>query len=147
VAAEERKKINYQGKEERIMSDELTKSNCCNVATAEKPEQVSYVKPQYTVKEGEDAFELGVVMPGVAKGDVNVAVEDDVLTVAGARDRSLPKGWTPLYNELPRSDYKLELRLNVDIEEDGISAKLEDGILSLRLPLSEAAKPRTIEVS
>jgi HSP20 family protein len=126
------------------MSKELT--NCCDVATA-KPEQVTYVKPQYTVKEGEDAFELGVVMPGVAKSDVHVAVEDDVLAVTGVRANSLPEGWKPLYNELSQSDYKLELRLNVDVDEDRISAKLEDGILSLRLPLSETAKPRTIEVS
>ncbi|MEM8955155.1 MAG: Hsp20/alpha crystallin family protein [Verrucomicrobiota bacterium] len=128
------------------MSEEITKSGCCDVP-AVKAESVSTVKPYYTVKQGDDAFELGVVMPGVAKGDVRVAVEDDVLTVAGARVTSVPEGWRPLHSELSQSDYKLELRLNVDVDEAGISAKLEDGILSLRLPLSEAAKPREIEVS
>jgi HSP20 family protein len=128
------------------MSNELTNTNCCNVA-AKESKQAAYVKPQYTVKEGEEAFELGVVMPGVAKSDVHVAVEDEVLTVTGVRAKSVPEGWKPLHNELSRSDYRLELRLNVDIDEGRISAKLEDGILSLRLPLSEAAKPRKIEVS
>ncbi|MEM7144072.1 MAG: Hsp20/alpha crystallin family protein [Verrucomicrobiota bacterium] len=128
------------------MSKEITKREGCDVPAA-KCGSASTVKPYYTVKQGEDAFELGVVMPGVAKGDVRVSVEDDVLTVAGVRGVSVPEGWRPLHSELSRSDYELELRLNVDVDEDGISAKLEDGILSLRLPLSEAAKPREIEVS
>ncbi len=55
--------------------------------------------------------------------------------------------WKPLYRELSDVNYQLKLKLNVPVEDSKLSAKLEDGVLTLTLPVKEAAKPRTIAVS
>ncbi len=105
-----------------------------------------FLKPRYTVRQEEDAYEVGVVMPGVQKNNLSVSLEDDQLTVIGTRSDTVPKGWRPLYEERTRGDYRLRLQLNVEINAEAVSAKLEDGVLSLRLPLAEAVKPRRIEI-
>ncbi len=113
----------------------------------DRPEREFFVKPQYRVHSEEDAFELRVVMPGVRKNDVHVSLENSRLTITGTPHRDVPANWKPLQEELARGTYRLELRLNRDIEENAISARVEDGILNLRLPLREVSKPRLIDVN
>lgn len=106
-----------------------------------------FVKPRYTTRKvDEDAWEIGVVVPGVKKKDVNVSLEDDVLEIVARRSDVQPEGWRPLNDRGPRPNYRLHLELAVDVDEERISAKLEDGILTLRLPVSEAVKARTISI-
>jgi HSP20 family protein len=126
------------------MSEEVTKTS---EGTATKAEREYFVKPHYKVKSEESAFELGVIMPGVPKKDVNVSLENGRLTIAGTPHREVPESWKPLHEELTRGTYRLELQLQKDIDEGAISAKVEDGILTLRMPLREAAKPRLIAVN
>lgn len=110
-------------------------------------ESEHFVKPQYEVKNEEHAFELRVVMPGVGKNGVNISLEGDRLTITGTPHREVPETWRVLHEELSRAPYRLALQLHRDIDESGISAKVEDGILTTRLPLKEAAKPRVIAVN
>ncbi|MCF6311039.1 MAG: Hsp20/alpha crystallin family protein [Verrucomicrobiales bacterium] len=131
-----------------------------NVKTEEKravaravPERgrVRYLQPYHKAKklDDADAYEVAVVLPGVNKKGLEVSVEDGELTVIGGRADALPEGWRPVsgsVDEQSCSDYRLLLTLNVDIDSERISAKLEDGILTLRLPVSEASKPRRVAV-
>lgn len=106
-----------------------------------------FVKPHYSTRKVDDeAWEVGVVVPGVKRGDVNVSLEDGELEVVARRHNDLPDGWRPLTDRGPRPNYRLRLELAVDIDEERVSAKLEDGILTLRLPVAEAAKPKNISV-
>ena len=68
-------------------------------------------------------------------------------TPTGTRAKLAGEGWRPLHRELPDSDYRLHLRLNVDVDAAKIVAQIEDGILELSLPKAEAVKPRKIKVS
>ena len=120
---------------------------CPGAEVAEQKLDEVFAKPHYeTRKAGEDAWEVGVVVPGVRRGDVNVSLEDGELEVVARRHNELPEGWRPLTDRGPRPNYRLRLELAVDIDEERVSAKLEDGILTLRLPVAEAAKPKTISV-
>lgn len=115
-------------------------------AVERNPEEV-FVKPHYTTRKADDdAWEVGVVVPGVRRGDVQVSLEDKELEVVARRYRDLPEGWRPLNEQGPRPNYRLNLELAVDVDEERISAKLEDGILTLRMPVAEATKPKTISV-
>ena len=130
------------------MSEETKKElTPCGHEVAEQKLDEIFVKPHYTTRRvGDEAWEIGVVVPGVKRGDVNVSLEDGELEVVARRHNDLPEGWRPLTDQGPRPNYWLRLELAVDVDEERVSAKLEDGILTLRLPVAEAAKPKTISV-
>lgn len=116
---------------------------------AEK-ENVVFVQPRYKAckLEGVEAYEVAVIMPGVNKKGLEVSAENGELTIIGSRGIWAQKSWRPVHGSAPErpADYRLVLSLNADIDNERISAKLEDGILTLRLPVEEACKARLIAV-
>ena len=86
-------------------------------------------------------------MPGVEKNNIDVRVEDGVLSVEGRLDLAKYQGLQPLYTEYNIGHYARSFRLSNKINQDKIGAELKDGVLSLTLPKVEEAKPRTIKVS
>jgi len=82
----------------------------------------------------------------VPKSGVKIDFEDNLLTVQGRRNATVPDTWKALHRELSTSDYQLRLRLNAPVDEDKLKASMESGILTLELPIRETAKPRRIEV-
>lgn len=107
----------------------------------------SWRRPRYDVAENAEAFNIQVSMPGVPKGGVDISVDGDTLNIIGSRTKSQPEGWRPLRRELPEGDYRLNLRLNVAINEAKIKATVEDGVLDLTLPKADEVKPRKIKVN
>lgn len=114
-------------------------------------ENAVFVQPRYKASKLDDAeaYEVAVVLPGVNKKGLEVSAEEGELTIIGRRGARVPEGWRSVWGSAPQgnpTDYRLVLTLNVDIDSERISAKLEDGILTLRLPISEASKPKLIAV-
>ena len=103
-------------------------------------------KPLYNVNGNAEAYEVRVEMPGVPKSGVKLDLEDNILTVRGERNTTMPEGMKALHRELSPLSYLLRLRLNTPVEEEKMTAKLDEGVLTLRLPLKEVAKPRQIPV-
>ena len=127
----------------------MSETNCCSPAVpseATETEEV-FAKPRYRAVREDHDYRVEVDLPGVPKGDVKVSVEDLVLTVTGMRRAVTPGGWRALHEELPKPNYRLQLRLHKDIDESRVVANVDSGVLTLVLPIREAAKPRTIEVS
>jgi len=106
----------------------------------------TFVRPPFETLPGKDAYELRVRMPGVSRSGVDVAVVDDELTIVGRREDRVPAGWRPVVSELQDVDYRLRVRLNLKVDQEKIAARVEDGILTLQLPIRDAARPRSIEV-
>lgn len=104
-------------------------------------------KPLYNVNGSADAYEVRIEMPGVPKGGVKLELDDNILSVRGERSTVLPEGMKALHRELSPLNYQLRLRLNTPVDEDKMTATLEDGVLAIRLPLKEVAKPRQIAVN
>jgi HSP20 family protein len=96
--------------------------------------------------------EHGVViraeLPGVDKQDVSVGVENGVLTLAGERktDKELEEG-TAYRRERFHGSFRRSFSLPDEVDTDQIAASFKDGVLEIRLPKSERAKPRKIEVN
>ena len=103
--------------------------------------------PQTDIFETSEALTLVLEMPGVDKGSVEVKVENDVLNIEGRVDFSNYDGLQPLYTEYNVGHYARSFRLSSKIEQEGISAELKDGVMTLVLPKAEKAKARKIKVS
>jgi HSP20 family protein len=127
------------------MNATCTPSTCAPAAPSGVTESVR--KPLYNVNGSSDAYEVRVEMPGVPKSGVKLDLEDNILTVRGERASNAREGMKALHRELSPLNYLLRLRLNTPVDEDKMTAKLEDGVLSITLPLKEAAKPRQITVN
>jgi HSP20 family protein len=84
-------------------------------------------------------------VPGVAPGDVEMDLRESVLTLS-ARPRALESRWRPLYREYRSGGYLRQFRLGQQIDQAGITARLENGVLTVTLPKAEHALPRRIEV-
>lgn len=95
----------------------------------------------------EHALTLVLEMPGVKKDNVEVRVENDVLTIDGRIDFSNYEGLQPIYTEYNVGNFARGFQLSSKINQGGISAQLKDCIMTLVLPKAESAKPRKITVS
>lgn len=106
----------------------------------------SVQKPLYNVSASNEACEVRVQLPGVPKSGLKIDLDQDVLTIRGERAAATPESWKTLHREISTQNYQLRLRVNTPVDEEKLSAVLENGILTLRLPVKETAKPRKIEV-
>jgi HSP20 family protein len=103
--------------------------------------------PMADIYETRDALKVVLEMPGVDKSNVNVQVEDGVLTVEGRLDFSKYRDLQPIYTEYNIGHYSRSFRLSTKIDQSKIGAEMKDGVLSLLLPKMEEAKPLSIRVS
>jgi HSP20 family protein len=103
--------------------------------------------PSADIYETQDALMVILEMPGVEKSNVDVRVEDGVLSVVGKLDLSKYQGLQPLYVEYNVGHYSRSFQLSSKVDQSKIAAELKDGVLALTLPKLEQAKPRTIEVA
>ena len=85
-------------------------------------------------------------MPGVEKKNLDVALEHDVLRVDGRIDFSKYDGMEPVYTEYNVGHYTRSFTLSNKIDQEQISAQLEDGVLTLTLPKAKEAQPRRISI-
>jgi HSP20 family molecular chaperone IbpA len=103
--------------------------------------------PSADIYESENALTIVLEMPGVSRDNVDVNIEDGVLTVEGRIDFSKYEGLQPVYSEYNVGPYRRTFRISSQIDQSGITAEMRDGIISLELPKAEAAKPRRVQVS
>ena len=113
----------------------------------QKPETQKWRRPYYTVLEDDAAFEVKVSLPGFGRDEVDVMVDHDELKIVTTRSSDPTQEWRILRQELPAGDFRLNLRLNVPINEGKIKAQVEDGILNLTLPKADAYKARKIKIN
>jgi HSP20 family protein len=102
--------------------------------------------PTADIFETQDALQVVLEMPGVEKTNIDVTVEEGVLSVRGRLDFSKYNNLQPLYTEYNVGHYARSFRLSSKINVNKIGAELSDGVLTLTLPKVEEAKPRTIQV-
>jgi HSP20 family protein len=86
-------------------------------------------------------------LPGIKKEDIDVRVENNVLTIRGKKDRKEEVKEEGYYRaERVYGSFSRSFSLPSTVEVSKIAAEYKDGILTLRLPKAEEAKPRQIEV-
>ena len=93
-----------------------------------------------------DTFHVEFDLPGVDPASIDLDVERNVITVSAHRE-PLPEDVERLAAERPRGKFSRQLVLGENLDTDSITANYVDGVLALQIPVSEAAKPRKIEIS
>jgi len=106
-----------------------------------------YYIPAADIFETDEALTLMLEMPGVGKNNIDVQVENDVLRVEGKIDYSTYKAAEPVYTEYNVGHYARAFTLSNKVDREAITARVEDGVLTLTLPKSKDALPRRITVN
>jgi HSP20 family protein len=112
------------------------------VAKEEKTVPGRYFIPYAGIYETDDALGVVLEIPGVEKKDLDVGLENNVLQVDGRIDYSKYKDLEPVYTEYNIGHYARSFSLSSTIDQEKITANLEDGVLTLTLPKAKHAQPR-----
>jgi HSP20 family protein len=96
-------------------------------------------------RRGSDVW-VHIDLPGVAADAVDVSVERSVLTVTAERSFPHNDGDQRYITERPQGTFRRQVHLGESLDTDNIEADFADGVLTLRIPVSEKAKARKIEV-
>ena len=103
------------------------------------------------IREEDEAYVLSALVPGLKADDLSIQVLDDVLRIEGEYKRSSPVDKADensyLLNELPHGSFTRSLRLPAAIDADHVEAQITDGVLTLKLPRAESARPKQIRIT
>ena len=97
------------------------------------------------VRDEEDTFVLSALVPGLKADDLNIQVLEDVVRIEGEFQASEEEDY--LLRELPNGSFRRALRMPTEIDADKVEAKITDGVLTLRLPKAESARPKKIKIA
>jgi len=116
------------------------------VSKDEKTVPTRHYVPTTDIFETDDALMVVMELPGVEKQAIEVNVENDVLRIDARIDFTKYEGLEPLYTEYNIGHFARSFSLSNKIDQQQISAQLEDGVLTLMLKKASEAQPRRIAV-
>jgi HSP20 family molecular chaperone IbpA len=128
------------------MSNEVTVKKEDDVAEEKTRPGRTYL-PNTEIRETEDALWLWADMPGVDESSVDINLENGVLSIEGAVQTDEYTDLTPAYTEYNVGNFWRSFRLSAAIDTQRIEAKMKNGVLELRLPKSEEARPQRIAIT
>lgn len=95
------------------------------------------------VRDEEDAFVLTALVPDLTAEQVNISVLEDVVRIEGEYPQDENQY---ILRELPAGSFHRTLRLPAPVDSAKVEARIADGVLTLRLPKAESARPKTIKI-
>lgn len=103
--------------------------------------------PEADVTEDKDGFNVYVALPGVKREAIETEIKENILIISGKRE--LPPDVQKLLvrQEIPTGRFYRAFRIGVQVKSTGVKASLKDGVLEVRLPKSEEAKPNKILIA
>ena len=104
-----------------------------------------FVTPPVNIFEDKDGYVLEAEMPGVNKEGLEISLEGNELTITGHRQEESVTG-DVVYRESRAVDYRRLFELDATIDTSKIHARIDQGVLTLRLPKMEKVKPRKIKI-
>jgi HSP20 family protein len=105
-----------------------------------------FITPPASVTEIGDGYMLEIEMPGVKKDGLEISVENNELTIMGRRSVPAAEG-TLIHRESRPENFRRAFEIDPSIDANKISAKIDQGLVTLTLPKAEHVKPRKITVS
>lgn len=110
-----------------------------------EPAAEQFLAPEVNIFQTKDGYMLEAEMPGVSKEGLEITLENNELTIVGRRTWQ-KLGGDSLVCECSSANFKRVFALDPAIDTTKISAKMDQGILTLSLPKSERVKPRKITI-
>jgi HSP20 family protein len=126
------------------MANELVREN--NGRTNTRRENERFITPPASVNETADGYLLDLEMPGVSKDGLEISIENNELSIVGRRSNPPIEG-TLLHRESRPNNYRRTFEIDPSIDREKISARMNQGVVTLTLPKAEEVKPRKIKVS
>jgi HSP20 family protein len=96
------------------------------------------------VRDEDDAYVLSAFVPGLTAEQLNIQILGDTLSIEGEYKR---EELEYLMSELPAGAFRRTLRLPTELDAEKAEAKIDNGVLILRLPKAESARPKVIKVA
>lgn len=127
--------------EKTTTSIEATPRTGKTIATREENR---YMVPPVDIYETDNALAVIVDLPGVKNDDVDIRVDQDILTIKGKVRYEPPKD--QIRGEFNLLDFFRQFQLNDEVDQEKISAESKNGVLTITLPKAEKSKPRQIKV-
>ncbi|MGH7793610.1 MAG: Hsp20/alpha crystallin family protein [Candidatus Binatia bacterium] len=104
--------------------------------------------PAVDVLESKDSYLIRAELPGMKREDINVEIKDGTLVLSGEKKSEKPaEGVEYRHVERVAAKFWRSFALTETAKQDGIEASYKDGILEIRVPKAEKAKPRQIEIN
>lgn len=95
----------------------------------------------------QDDYTITALVPGLSSDAVNIQFNNGILTVDGEYPESQLEGQDVHISELPVGKFSRSIEFNNPVAAEKIEASLKDGVLTLRIPKAEEAKPKTIKIA
>jgi HSP20 family protein len=102
--------------------------------------------PMEALRRGDELI-VHLDLPGVLPDDIDLTVERNVVSVRAHRAPARHEGDEVIIDERPHGEFARQLFLGDNLDPDGLSANTRDGVLTLTIPVTEASKPRRVQLS
>lgn len=102
--------------------------------------------PRADIYETEDNIIIMMDMPGVPKENVNITLEENILTIEGYVEPWQSRDYQLTYSEYRIGDYERRFTISEMIDRENIEATMKDGVLRLTLPKAQEARTRKIPI-
>lgn len=94
-----------------------------------------------------DQFVVHIDLPGVDSDSIDLSVEKNVLNVSAERTWNVDDEIALVTNERPQGSFSRQLFLGETLDTERIEASYDHGVLTIRVPVAEAAKPRKVQIT
>ena len=101
--------------------------------------------PMEALRRG-DQFIVSIDVPGTDPKDIDVTIERNVVEITAQRQPIRQEGDEVIVDERPQGEFRRQLFLGENLDPDHLSAACDRGVLTLTIPVSEASKPRKIQI-
>ena len=113
---------------------------------SDRSQTEQFITPPASVREIGEGYTLQIEMSGVKKDGLEISVENNELTIIGRRSLPAVEG-TLIHRESRPENFQRMFEIDPSIDADKISAKIDQGLVTLTLPKAEHVRPRKIAVS
>jgi HSP20 family protein len=94
-----------------------------------------------------DGFVLSALLPGVKADDLDIQIVNETVSIRGTLPEHGDENASYLLQERPTGRFSRVLTLPAELDSANVEANLEDGVLTLRIPKAETARPKAIKVN
>ncbi len=123
-----------------------TCNRTAEIASTREPNE-TVIRPRFTTSEDENGVTLHIALPAVPKENLKLTLLESNLKVEARRSDGTPETWKTLRDNGVARRCGLDIRLTRRFDGTKATATLESGVLTLRVPIREEAKPRQIAVN
>ena len=125
----------------------LRPAACWTAGLITGPRSLPEVTFPLDIKDADEAYEFSALLPGVSAEELNIQIQNDVVSISGELKYERDEKGNYLLQERPAGKFSRSIELPDPVDASKVEAHLTNGVLTLRLPKAEEARPRSIKVT